>query len=202
MSAYMVPSEPSNAQYEVKRSRFLTEIRPITSMAQMKEFIREKRELHPKANHNCWAVIYGAPSDSNSYGFSDDGEPNGCAGKPMFTILQYSGTGHIGMVVTRYFGGIKLGTGGMVKAYTEAAKAGLEATDLIDYSPMKTLKVMLPYSQEPHLRYLMEQAGLNSAEFHYDHAVTAITPIREDEVETVHFLLKENLGNDVGITVS
>lgn len=201
MAGYVVPAELCNAEYEVKRSRFLTEIRPITSMDQMKEFIREKRELHPKANHNCWALISGAPTDSNTYGFSDDGEPNGCAGKPMFTVLQYSGAGQIGMVVTRYFGGIKLGTGGMVKAYTEAAKAGLEAASLVPYSPTKELRVSLPYSQEPHLRYLLEQSGLTSAEFLYDHAVTAVSPIREDEMDAVLTLLKESLGNEVGITI-
>lgn len=201
MSGYSVPAEMAYAEYEVKRSKFLTEVRPIISMEEMKEFIKEKREEHPKANHNCWAVISGAPTDSNSYGFSDDGEPNGCAGKPMFTVMQHSGAGHIGMVVTRYFGGIKLGTGGMVKAYTEAAKVGIEATTLVSYSPMKELRVSLPYSQEPHLRYLLEQTGLIKAEFLYDHAVTAVCPIREDETEAVLALLKSSLGNDVGVTI-
>jgi len=198
MSGYLVPEGITNGEYEVKRSRFLAEIRPITSMDQMKEFIKEKRELHPKANHNCWALIGGAPTDSNSYGFSDDGEPNGCAGKPMFTVLQYSGAGQIGLVVTRYFGGIKLGTGGMVKAYTEAAKVGLESSNLIAFSPTQAMTITLPYDQEPHLRYLFEQASLEG-EFQYGATVVVTVQLRDDVQEYVLKLLKENLSQNVVI---
>ncbi len=198
MSEYLIPDGVTNGEYEVKRSRFLAEVRPITSMDQMKEFIKEKRELHPKANHNCWALIGGAPNDSNSYGFSDDGEPNGCAGKPMFTVLQYSGAGQIGLVVTRYFGGIKLGTGGVVKAYTEAAKAGLESANLIAFSPTKRVKITMPYDQEPHLRYLFEQASLE-AEFEYGATVVVTLQLRDDAQEYVLQLLRDNLSQNVVI---
>ncbi len=198
MSEYLIPDGIANGEYEVKRSRFLAEVRPITSMEQMKEFIKEKRELHPKANHNCWALIGGSPNDSNSYGFSDDGEPNGCAGKPMFTVLQYSGAGQIGLVVTRYFGGIKLGTGGMVKAYTEAAKVGLEVSNLIPFSPTKTVKITMPYDQEPHLRYLFEQVSLEG-EFQYGATVVVTVQLRDDAQEYVLKLLRESLSQDVVI---
>lgn len=200
MAGYSIPSGPTEATYEIKNSTFIASVRPILSMDQMKLFVKEMRERHPKANHNCWAVITGAPTDSNSYGFSDDGEPTGTAGKPIFTVLQYSGAGQTGIIVTRYFGGIKLGTGGLVKAYTASAKAGLDSTELIPYSPMNEIKITLLYSQEPHLRYLIDQSQV-TAQFNYDHAVTALVSAREDETDHFVNLVRETLGSDIGITI-
>lgn len=202
MAEYLIPSEESFAEVEVKRSRFLVTVRPITSMDEMKSFLREKREEHPKANHNCWALISGAPSDSNGYGFSDDGEPSGCAGKPIFTVLQYSGIGQVGVVVTRYFGGIKLGTGGMVKAYTEAAKAGVESIRTMEYSPMVKLTVDISYAQEPHLRHLLDQEGQTDAAFSYGQGVIAELAVREGDAPALEVLLREQLGHDVPLQIS
>ena len=197
MSEYLIPAEESFAEVEVKRSRFLVTVRPITSMEEMKRFLKEKRVEHPKANHTCWALISGAPADSTGYGFSDDGEPSGCAGKPIFTVLQYSGIGQLGMVVTRYFGGIKLGTGGMVKAYTEAAKAGIESIQTIAYSPMVTLRLEISYAQEPHFRHLLDQENQTNATFSYGQSVIAELTVREGDAVSVEALLREQLGHDV-----
>ncbi len=199
MTEYLIPSEESSAAVEIKRSRFLITVRPLSSMDEMKRFLREKREEHPKANHNCWALISGAPADSSGYGFSDDGEPGGCAGKPIFTVLQYSGIGQIGMVVTRYFGGIKLGTGGMVKAYTEAAKAGIDSVRPRPYSPEVSLQAVVAYAQEPHLRHLLDREALSNVEFSYGQAVTAKLSVREGEAQALAALIREHLGHDVKV---
>ncbi len=200
MAEYLIPSEPAESTYEIKNSLFITSVRPISSMDSMKLFVKELREKHPKANHNCWAVITGAPNDSNTYGFSDDGEPTGTAGKPIFTVIQYCGAGQIGMIVTRYFGGIKLGTGGLVKAYTAAAKVGIDATELIQFSPMNTVQVIIPYNQEPHLRYILDQFKL-CVEFMYDQTVTALISVRETETIHVQHHIKETLGNSAIVSV-
>lgn len=199
MTEYLIPSEESFAEVEVKRSRFLVTVRPITSSDEMKRFVKEKRAEHPKANHNCWAMISGAPSNSNGYGFSDDGEPNGCAGKPIFTVLQYSGIGQIGVVVTRYFGGIKLGTGGMVKAYTEAAKVGVESIVSTPYSPMEELRITITYAQEPHLRHILEQEELGNIRFEYDQSVEAILSVRAGDVAKLSQNVTDHLGHDIQI---
>jgi len=91
-----------------------------------KAFISEIKEKYSDAVHNCWAYVAGAPTDSQVLGFSDDGEPNGTAGKPMLNVLLGSGIGEITAVVTRYFGGIKLGTGGLVRAYGGSVNHALE----------------------------------------------------------------------------
>jgi len=193
MSGYLIPSGSFEATYEIKNSRFIASVRPVSSMDQMKLFVKELREKHPKANHNCWAVITGSPTDSNTYGFSDDGEPTGTAGKPLFTVIQHCGAGQIGLVVTRYFGGIKLGTGGLVKAYTACAKTGIDATTFISFSPMKTIQVTIPYNQEPFLRYIIGQEQIEG-DFSYDSEVTAQLIVREDESQRIISQLHESLG--------
>ena len=112
-------------QTDVKRSKFFAYIAPTKGAAAAKTFINEIRQLHPQASHNCWAYVASRPENSVEIGYSDDGEPSGCAGRPMLNVLQGSGIGEITVVVSRYFGGTKLGTGGMARAYGGAVSAVL-----------------------------------------------------------------------------
>ena len=123
---YPIPTDGFRSEIEVERSRFITTVQSITSSAEAQLFIAEIKAEFPDANHNCWAYLVGPPGSTDRIGMSDDGEPHGVAGKPMLTALQYSGLGDTAVVVTRYFGGVKLGKGGMVKAYTAAVKTALD----------------------------------------------------------------------------
>lgn len=126
LSRYSIPATRSRSEIEVERSRFITTVQEVTSPAEAQAFIAAIKAEFPDANHNCWAYLVGAPGSSDQIGLSDDGEPHGVAGRPMLTTLQHSGLGDTALVVSRYFGGIKLGKGGMVKAYTAAAQSALE----------------------------------------------------------------------------
>ncbi|TQF72563.1 YigZ family protein [Pseudoalteromonas luteoviolacea] len=117
MSEYNIPSETIRYHEEIKKSTFIVHIAHTPTLEDAKAFIRSINEEFPDARHNCWAHVAGAPGGSHVLGFSDDGEPNGTAGKPMLNVLMGSGIGEITAVTTRYFGGIKLGTGGLVRAY-------------------------------------------------------------------------------------
>ncbi|MCG7568017.1 YigZ family protein [Pseudoalteromonas sp. CnMc7-15] len=117
MSEYSYPSEPLSYEEEIKKSTFIVHVAHTPDISAAKDFIADINRRYPDARHNCWAHVAGAPGGSHVYGFSDDGEPNGTAGKPMLNVLQGSGLGEICAVTTRYFGGIKLGTGGLVRAY-------------------------------------------------------------------------------------
>ena len=123
---YPIPAGRFRSEIEVERSRFIATVQPVTSTAEAQAFIAAIKTEFPDANHNCWAYLVGAPGSTDQVGLSDDGEPHGAAGKPMLIALQYSGLGDTAVVVSRYFGGIKLGKGGMVKAYTAAVKTALE----------------------------------------------------------------------------
>lgn len=117
VSPYTVAAEELVGETEVNKSRFLCYLTPCESVADAKAFIKSLQEQHPQANHHCYAFVCGRPEDSQKYGFSDDGEPSGTAGKPMLAVLQGSGIGEVCAVVVRYFGGTKLGTGGLQRAY-------------------------------------------------------------------------------------
>jgi len=122
---YQVLAAPLMVQTEVKRSKFLAYIAPTQGVASAKAFVAKIKQLHPDASHNCWAFVAQRPENSIDIGFSDDGEPSGCAGRPMLNVLQGSNIGEITVVVSRYFGGTKLGTGGMARAYGGAVNAVL-----------------------------------------------------------------------------
>ena len=123
---YPIPAALFRCEIEVQRSRFIASVQAVATTDEAQAFISAIKSEFPDANHNCWAYLVGPPGKSDCIGLSDDGEPHGCAGKPILTCLQHSGLGDLVMVVTRYFGGIKLGKGGMVKAYTAAAQAALD----------------------------------------------------------------------------
>lgn len=116
-SDYLRPKHTVTSEELIKKSRFISLIVPVLNRQQAQQQIAEIKLQHPQARHHCWAFVAGHPSDSQCLGFSDDGEPSGTAGKPMLAQLQGSGLGQVMALVVRYSGGIKLGTGGLVKAY-------------------------------------------------------------------------------------
>lgn len=122
---FFIPKAETIFEEEIKKSRFITYIRHTIGMEQAKAFWQEMKMLHPHARHRCWATVAGTPNDSQQYGFSDDGEPSGTAGRPMLNYLLGSGLGEITAVVVRYYGGIQLGTGGLVKAYGNGVQQAL-----------------------------------------------------------------------------
>ena len=118
-SRYPIPlAVPYRFEEEIKRSRFIVTVAHTPTIASAKTWIAAIREEFPDATHNCWAYAAGAPGDTAAVGYSDDGEPHGTAGRPMLQSLLYGGVGEAACVITRYFGGIKLGAGGLVRAYS------------------------------------------------------------------------------------
>jgi uncharacterized YigZ family protein len=124
---YPILADRHRTELVIDRSRFVCTVAPAESVADAQLFVRDVQREFPGATHNCWAFLVGAPGSSDRIGLSDDGEPHGTAGRPMFTVLQHSGLGDIAAVVTRYFGGVKLGTGGLVKAYGGAVQHALDS---------------------------------------------------------------------------
>lgn len=127
---YPVPGLPSGqwreSEMNVEKSRFITWICHAPDAAAFEAMLAEARRLHPNASHHCSAFIAGPPGEQTAIGFSDDGEPGGTAGRPMFQMLEGSDLGQVACVVIRYFGGTKLGTGGLARAYTQAVSQALD----------------------------------------------------------------------------
>jgi uncharacterized YigZ family protein len=133
---YQIPATVHRAEQSIDRSRFICTLANCSSAETAHAFTREISAEFPDATHNCWAFVAGPPGDTNQVGMSDDGEPHGTAGRPMLTVLLHSGVGEIAAVVTRYYGGTKLGTGGLVKAYGGTVQLALETlprAERVDY---------------------------------------------------------------------
>lgn len=124
---YPVPAGRHRAEETIRRSRFITTVARATSADDAQTFIDGIRAEFPDATHNCWAFAVGPPGSTTEVGMSDDGEPHGTAGRPMLEALLHSGVGEIAAVVTRYYGGVKLGKGGLQRAYSAGVQRALES---------------------------------------------------------------------------
>ncbi len=197
---YLVPDlEPGTfhrAEETIRRSRFIVTMARVTSTAEAKAFIEQIREEHAHATHNCWAYNAGAPGDTAQVGASDDGEPKGTAGRPMLTAILHGGVGEVAAVVTRYFGGILLGTGGLVRAYQGSVKLGLEGLP----TRMREETVRFVVSVEPHQgpdveHVLTKHRGrILSSDFTFDAAYEVLVPI--DEADAFERELLERTAGD------
>ncbi len=139
----LIPVGSATAEIEIKRSRFIAIATPIEESEAMRALISETRSLHPQANHVVHAAIMGR--DGSQFSFSDDREPKNTAGRPMLEVLRGSGITNLLVMVVRYFGGTELGTGGLVRAYSEAAKAVLEVLKTEELIDKESLEIIIDY---------------------------------------------------------
>ncbi|MBM7333622.1 MAG: YigZ family protein [Alcanivorax sp.] len=153
---YPVPAGPVDRELEINKSRFIAWLRPVRSRAEGQAVLEEARARYPDATHHCHAWLIGAPN-SGQGAMNDDGEPSGTAGKPIFNVIQHKGIGDVMVVVIRYFGGVKLGAGGLVRAYAGAAEAVLSAMEVIEQVPESTVTLRLGFAQEQPLRHWCDQ---------------------------------------------
>ncbi|MCY4378432.1 MAG: YigZ family protein [Candidatus Dadabacteria bacterium] len=157
--SYQVPAGVSTAQRIIKKSRFIATVSRAGTRREAEDFIESVRALHPAASHNCYAFLACAPGGAD-IGFGDDGEVSGTAGRPMMTLLEHSGIGEIVVVVTRYFGGIKLGPGGLLRAYTDSLRAALGELELKEHVPVRAGHIVFSYAHENSIRVLFEKSGV------------------------------------------
>lgn len=138
---------------EIKKSQFITWLIPLDDKQAVKESIQLAKQEYPDARHHCWAYIMGANPNSMTAAMSDDGEPSGTAGKPMLNVLQHKPVDNVLAIVIRYFGGVKLGAGGLVRAYSQAVEQCFALAELVPVIPKYTLKIKVPFADEQWLRH-------------------------------------------------
>ena len=160
-SRYPVPAATHRVEEVIQRSRFITIGGHAPDAKAAHAFIQAIREEFPDATHHCWAFVAGPPGSTLAIGMSDDGEPHGTAGRPMLSVLLHSGVGEIVAVCVRYFGGTKLGTGGLTRAYSGGTKLLLDALPTIERVERIGLRVVVDYSAvEPLKRAFPEMEAL------------------------------------------
>lgn len=158
LKRYRIPARETRAELSVVNSRFIASAGPVFSVEEARSFIAKIRTEFADATHHVPAFIIGYGASITEH-CSDDGEPSGTAGRPALAVLQGSGLGDIAVVVTRYFGGTKLGTGGLVRAYTDAVKTVLAVLPLAMKIPTHLVMTSLPYKYFERARMLAQQIG-------------------------------------------
>lgn len=182
-------------RYELieKRSRFITYCEKVESQKDFKEFLRRLKAQYPDARHFCYGFRIG-PLNSAQRGFSDDGEPSGTAGMPILNVIDHSLYSDIAVIVVRYFGGTKLGTGGLARAYSEATKQALEKIEWQTYESKQTVDLACKFHQEHQLRYLLNQLDGKIIAINYTDRVLLEVEIAEsaDLSTLAFFMVKRN----------
>ena len=154
--SYYIPAQSHEHCYEVKKSRFIAQVHPVQSREEAMQWLEKTRQQYPDARHHCWAYLLGNPKSPANVAFSDDGEPSGTAGKPILNVLNHKDIGNILVIVIRYFGGIKLGAGGLVRAYSTATQQAIEQLPLVECVPMTELRMACDFASESELRRMLE----------------------------------------------
>lgn len=191
--AYRIPYENREAEIVIQKSRFIAQAFLVNGRDEIGGVLENIRMKYPKARHHCYAFIAGAPDDSQAYGFSDDGEPNGTAGKPMLNVLMHSGLGCILVVVTRYFGGIKLGTGGLVRAYSDATNEVLGELKTSLKEEKTEAELNVSYSMEPLIRNHLEKLSIDFSVEYSDTVTLKLTLTAEQKNHFSNLLEDLNL---------
>jgi uncharacterized YigZ family protein len=174
LDEYLVPTAFGEDEFIEKKSRFIGRAWPVETEEAALEKIQEMKKKHYDATHNCWAYII----KDGAVRFSDDGEPGGTAGMPMLQVLQREGLYNVVCVVTRYFGGILLGAGGLVRAYTKGAKIAVDAAGKSMKRVWSVLYVPCPYSWYERVKLAVESFGgiIRSTEFGADVELEILVP--------------------------
>ena len=187
--SYLVPTESVCVEHEVKRSRFITRLGRAADRETAMAFIHTARQADSGADHHCWAFIAGNPADSSVIGLSDDGEPAGTAGRPLLSTLQHSGLGEVVVVVSRYFGGTKLGTGGLVRAYSSAAQQALGEMPREPFVELLCRTIILPFALENAVRRLLTKLQVEITAASYNDEVTLTIAVPLDQVANLNEML-------------
>ena len=183
IDSYVTILNRSSGEFTVQKSRFIGYACPCKSEEDALRFIREIREKHRDAKHHCYAYIIGKNSGIMRY--SDDGEPGGTAGMPIMDVLKNSNIVDGCVVVVRYFGGVLLGTGGLVRAYTQGCKAALEAASVVTMVRSVSIRCRVSYSVWNQLQFLLQKLHVQTQNVNYQQDVEFKICVRSSDLAEV-----------------
>ena len=197
---YKIIEYGGTAEIEEKKSRFIAHVAAASTEEEAFAFIEAKKKEFWDARHNCYAYLLGEQAQTMRY--SDDGEPSGTAGKPILEVLLGSGIRNLVVVVTRYFGGTLLGTGGLVRAYTKAAQAGLAASEVRIMCCGYEMTIVTDYNGIGKVQYLLGSRDIPTGGVDYGEQVTVSVNIPYEEKDAVINEITEATAGKAKITVS
>lgn len=197
---YKVIECPGRGEYEEKKSRFLAGLAPASSEEEAAAFLEQEKKKYYDARHHCPAFIIGRKRELTRC--SDDGEPSGTAGRPILEVLLGAEVTNAVLVVTRYFGGTLLGTGGLVRAYTQAAKAALADATIATMRYGISLTVSIDYADVGKIQYLLARSGIEPIASRYGQRVESDLCIPAEREQEIRKALTEATAARAGITVT
>ena len=183
MHIYKTTAENGTASYEIQKSRFIAYTSHVETEAEARDFVTAIKKKHFDARHNCSAWVLGA--DSSQQKSNDDGEPGGTAGNPILEAIKQHGLTNVVVVVTRYFGGIKLGAGGLIRAYSHTASLGLEATPYLEVKPFCLMEAEMDYSLLGTVENWIRNEELRTGETAYLDKVTVRLLVEPADCEAI-----------------
>lgn len=183
MHIYKTTAENGTASYEIQKSRFIAYTSHVETEAEARDFVTAIKKKHFDARHNCSAWVLGA--DSSQQKSNDDGEPGGTAGNPILESIKQHGLTNVVVVVTRYFGGIKLGAGGLIRAYSHTASLGLEATPCLEVKPFCLMEAEMDYSLLGTVENWIRNEELRTGETAYLDKVTVRLLVEPADCEAI-----------------
>lgn len=183
LKEYKTILEPGTDEIVEKKSRFIGYVKHTETEEEAVSFVNEIRKKHFDARHNCYA--YSVDGQQQTIRFSDDGEPGGTAGKPILEVIEGRGLCDVCIVVTRYFGGTLLGTGGLVRAYTDAARACIEATDMVTKCLVVPMRLTTNYTDLGKIQYMLNNQNIPVVDSTYGEDVMFQIEVLVDEVEQI-----------------
>ncbi len=198
MNEYRIPASPGESELTEKRSRFLGHVRMVESEEEAKAFIAEMKRKYYDARHNCWC--YAVRSGAERY--SDDGEPQGSAGIPMLEVLRRRGVTNAVCVVTRYFGGVLLGTGGLLRAYTQSTADALDAAGVAVVRAWTEAEARCSYAQAERMKTEAAALGAVTEDVVYGADVTLKLLIPQEKTEAVKARLFDASAGSVRLAVT
>ena len=199
MTEYYIPTAPSETEFVEKRSRFIGHVWPVRTEEEARSCIEDMNKRYHDARHNCWCYLL---REGGIVRYSDDGEPQGTAGQPMLGVFQKEGVTDLCCVVTRYFGGILLGAGGLVRAYTRSAKDALDAAGVSVVRRWIEVSVPCSYSLFERVKLETENAGGVLGESEYGAEVTVRALLPEESVEIYRQRITEVTAGSAEVRVS
>lgn len=198
---YSIPAAHHRVDEKIRRSHFITTVGPAATVEDARAFIKEVRAEFDTANHNCWAYVVGPPGSTGHAGMSDDGEPHGTAGRPMLTVLLHCGIGDIVAVVTRFFGGVKLGKGGLVRAYSGGVKTALDSLPRIEKMPMAAVEAVIGYSEVTLFQRMLPEFSAQVVESNFAVAVSYRLQMPSKHVDTFKLRLADLTNGQAQVVV-
>ena len=199
MHIYKTTAENGTASYEIQKSRFIAYTSHVETEAEARDFVTAIKKKHFDARHNCSAWVLGA--DSSQQKSNDDGEPGGTAGNPILEAIKQHGLTNVVVVVTRYFGGIKLGAGGLIRAYSHTASLGLEATPCLEVKPFCLMEAEMDYSLLGTVENWIRNKELRTGETAYLDKVTVRLLVEPADCEAISTELTNLTATQCKITI-